>query len=98
MGRGPRAGSSGPLRSALRLGHRFPSIVVLGWVLAAAALSLLVTPLGTVVERSSTALASIARNEYSNECEAAINEQIKWMNLVYFCFDSFDFKSLCLEL
>ncbi len=55
MGRGPRAGSSGPLRSALRLGHRFPSIVVLGWVLAAAALSLLVTPLGTVVERSSTA-------------------------------------------
>ena len=30
-------------------------MVVLGWVLAAAGLSLLVTPLGTVVERSSTA-------------------------------------------
>jgi RND superfamily putative drug exporter len=37
------------------VGHRFPGLVVLGWVLAAAALSLLVTPLGTVVERSSTA-------------------------------------------
>lgn len=36
--------------------------------------------------------ASIARNEYSDECEAAINKQIKWVNLVYFCFDSFDFQ------
>ncbi len=55
MRRGARAEIGGPLRSALRVGHRFPAIVVLGWVLAAAALSLLVTPLGTVVERSSTA-------------------------------------------
>ena len=55
MGRGARAGIGRPLRSALGVGHRFPGIVVLGWVLAAAALSLLVTPLGTVVERSSTA-------------------------------------------
>lgn len=43
------------LRSALRVGYRFPGIVVVGWVLAAAGVSLLVTPLGTVVERSSTA-------------------------------------------
>ena len=55
MGRGPQAGISRPLRSALGVGHRFPTVVVLFWVLAAAALSLLVTPLGTVVERSSTA-------------------------------------------
>lgn len=37
------------------MGHRFPGVVALIWVLAAAALSLLVTPLGTVAERSSTA-------------------------------------------
>ncbi|MGA8845287.1 MAG: MMPL family transporter, partial [Nocardioides sp.] len=43
------------MRFVLGLGHRFPAIVVFGWVLAAAALSLLVTPLGAVVERSSTA-------------------------------------------
>ncbi|MDO9495410.1 MAG: MMPL family transporter [Nocardioides sp.] len=55
MSRDDRAGTRGPLRSALRIGHRFPAVVVLGWVLAAAALSLLVTPLSTVVERSSTA-------------------------------------------
>ena len=55
MGGGARAGLGGPLRSALRVGHRFPGVVVVLWVLAAAALSLLVTPLGTVVERSSTA-------------------------------------------
>ncbi|MCR1785626.1 MMPL family transporter [Nocardioides carbamazepini] len=55
MSRDDRAGTRGPLRSALGVGHRFPAVVVLGWVLAAAVLSLLVTPLGAVVERSSTA-------------------------------------------
>lgn len=53
--RGDWSGLGGPLRPALKAGHRFPGLVVLGWVLAAAALTLLVTPLGTVVERSSTA-------------------------------------------
>lgn len=43
------------IRSALSVGLRFPVVVVVAWVLAAAALSLLVTPLATVVERSSTA-------------------------------------------
>ncbi|MCK5926872.1 MAG: MMPL family transporter [Nocardioides sp.] len=55
MDRDVRAGTRGPLRSALRLGHQRPGIVVVGWVLATAALALLVTPLGTVVERSSAA-------------------------------------------
>lgn len=40
---------------ALSVGHRFPGVVVLSWVLAAVSLSLFVTPLPTVVERSSTA-------------------------------------------
>lgn len=43
------------LRVVMTAGHRFPVLVVVGWLLAAAALSLFVTPLGTVVERSSTA-------------------------------------------
>ncbi|MDI6912552.1 MMPL family transporter [Nocardioides sp.] len=55
MALGVRIGTRQPLKSALEVGHRFPALVVLGWVVAAAALSLLVTPLGTVVERSSTA-------------------------------------------
>ncbi len=36
-------------------GHRFPVLTVVGWLVAAAALTFLVTPLGTVVERSRTA-------------------------------------------
>lgn len=36
-------------------GHRSPVLTVVGWLLAAAALTFLVTPLGTVVERSRTA-------------------------------------------
>jgi RND superfamily putative drug exporter len=43
------------VRAVLSLGLRFPLAVVVAWVLAAATLSLLVTPLSTVVERSSTA-------------------------------------------
>lgn len=43
------------IRSALSVGLKFPVVVVVAWVLAAAALSLLATPLATVVERSSTA-------------------------------------------
>jgi RND superfamily putative drug exporter len=54
MGR-VRDAAARSLRSILALGLRFPAAVVVGWVLAAAGLSLLVTPLGTVVERSSTA-------------------------------------------
>lgn len=42
-------------RMVLSVGLRFPVAVVAAWVLAAAALTLLVTPLATVVERSSTA-------------------------------------------
>ena len=43
------------MRAVLSVGLRFPLAVVVAWVLAAATLSLLVTPLATVVERSSTA-------------------------------------------
>jgi RND superfamily putative drug exporter len=43
------------VRAGLSLGLRFPVAVVAAWVLAAATLSILVTPLSTVVERSSTA-------------------------------------------
>ena len=43
------------VRAVLSVGLRFPVVVVVAWVLAAAALTLLVTPLATVVERSSTA-------------------------------------------
>jgi RND superfamily putative drug exporter len=50
-----KGGLAKKLAPALDLGLRFPVAVVVAWVLAAAALSLLVTPLGTVVERSSTA-------------------------------------------
>jgi RND superfamily putative drug exporter len=41
--------------ASLSIGYRFPKAVVLGWVVAAAALTAFVTPLGTVVERSSAA-------------------------------------------
>lgn len=54
MGRA-RGAAARALGAGLALGLRFPAAVVVGWVLAAAGLSLLVTPLGTVVERSSTA-------------------------------------------
>ena len=54
MGRG-KGGLARKLASALGVGLRFPVAVVAAWVLAAAVLSLLVTPLSTVVERSSTA-------------------------------------------
>ena len=40
---------------SVSIGYRFPKAVVLGWVVAAAALTAFVTPLPTVVERSSTA-------------------------------------------
>jgi RND superfamily putative drug exporter len=40
---------------SVSVGHRFPSVVVLGWLLVAASLTVFVTPLATVVERSSTA-------------------------------------------
>jgi RND superfamily putative drug exporter len=43
------------MRRVLSVGLHFPLVVVAAWVVAAAALSLLVTPLSTVVERSSTA-------------------------------------------
>lgn len=42
-------------RASVSIGYRFPKAVVLGWVIAAAALTAFVTPLPTVVERSSTA-------------------------------------------
>lgn len=41
--------------AVVSIGYRFPKAVVLGWVVAAAALTAFVTPLPTVVERSSTA-------------------------------------------
>lgn len=43
------------LSSALSCGHRFPVLVIGFWAVAALALTVLVTPLATVVEQSSTA-------------------------------------------
>lgn len=43
------------MRTVLAVGLKVPVLVVVAWVIAAATLSLLVTPLATVVERSSTA-------------------------------------------
>jgi RND superfamily putative drug exporter len=43
------------LAASLNLGQRFPRTVVLGWLLLGAIVTVFVTPLGTVVERSTTA-------------------------------------------
>ncbi len=43
------------MRTSLSVGHRYPAAVIAAWVVAAISLTVFVTPLPTVVERSSTA-------------------------------------------
>ena len=43
------------LTALLNIGQRFPRTVVVGWLLLGAVVTVFVTPLGTVVERSTTA-------------------------------------------